>query len=40
MAANDLHETALPFGKETVGVYDEHGEILWLFFDGEQFKKV
>lgn len=39
-AANRLHEHALPFGKETVAVWDERHEYVYLFFDGEMFKKV
>ena len=35
-----LHETALPFGKEPVGIWDDRSQWLWLFYDGEQFRKV
>ena len=39
-AAERLHSDVSPFGFEPVGIYDGRNNIVWLWFQGEQFKKV
>lgn len=36
--ANRWHQEK-PFGKETIAIYNESGEYLYLLFDGEMFRR-